>query len=529
MIKDLKESFQKKQIIIIFCLFVISVIFAIINKTPYHPDEHFQILEFLGSKTDKTPVNELAWEYKTQIRPWMQIGIYYIINKIFLFLNISDPFVISTAFRFFSIIFGIISIMLFFLAFKKHFKDKESENIYLLLASFLWVIPWFISRCSSETLSGIFVLMGVSLLYYYYRNKEVKLLFIPLIITGIIFGFAFQFRFQISFMIFGACLWFLIFSEDKFLKRIINVSFIVIGFIMVFVLGIIVDSWGYGKLNLTFYKYFYVNIVLKAANHFGVDPLWGYFYLIPLSFKEIIILPILIMISYIIFCIRYPKDIITWATLPLIVIHTIISHKEGRFLYPVILFMPFILIMSILPKKEDFFIKLYNLRKNILFKILYILNFIGIIFLLFWGPGFKETIIFQKYIYTNFKDGFEGYITDNKESEYPFQFAGLKSYFYRPKYFKTTILENIDKVEDILKEKEQIYLIARYTNLSSEDKKGYNVKEVFVIKENNFIQFQIKQIIKLTINKIKKDKFDLSLPNKNICVLYLIERNHNTD
>src|SRR3954466_14998143 len=58
----------------------------------YHPDEHYQIIEFAGILDGTNTAQDLAWEYKAQIRPSLQPIICYSIFKICDFFNITNSY-----------------------------------------------------------------------------------------------------------------------------------------------------------------------------------------------------------------------------------------------------------------------------------------------------------------------------------------------------------------------------------------------------------------------------------------------------
>ena len=65
------QGITPKYIILTGCLF--TLLFAFFSNEVYHPDEHFQILEYAHMKLFGTPVPaELPWEYVLMMRPGLQ-------------------------------------------------------------------------------------------------------------------------------------------------------------------------------------------------------------------------------------------------------------------------------------------------------------------------------------------------------------------------------------------------------------------------------------------------------------------------
>jgi len=528
-VTDFFRSCDKKQFIIrwFFISVVLVVITSLISINVYEALELTQNIEFASykyGKTDVTGVDIVEFRYK--LGRWIMPLIHYIEINLLEKIGVKNPFIQAVVFRLTWGAIGLIAIYLLMLLSYKITDNEKISKIIIILLSILPFIPFFIVRGGNTTFSSVLLAIGISLFLLYSKNdNNQKISSLLIFFVGIVFGLAVVVRLQVLPFLAGFYLWvFFIFTKDK-LDAFLKLLVMSLGIIISLIGGFFIDSWGYGEWTNTIWNYFDYNIIKGLSKVYGTDPFYGYFYLIPRMFPRFIIIPSIVMIGYVIFWIRNPKNILTWTTLPFVISHFFIAHKEARFMLPIFIFAPIILVMAFYFEKGRIY-ELYNKINKKIIKAIIFLFFLISMFSFFYiinKGDYRDTINFQRYIYYNFKDGFEGYTMISKESEYPFEFW-VKSYFYRPKHFKTTLLNGIEQIEDIMKTQEKIYLIGKDINLTDKDN-IYTVKELFSVKENNYI----KQIIKLTINKIKKDKFDLSLPNKNICVLYLIERNHNTD
>ena len=109
--------------------------------------------------------------------------------------------------------------------------------------------------------------------------------------------------------------------------------------------------------------------------------------------------PITLFVPLIIavFWILFPRHPITWITIPFILFHHYFGHKEMRYLFPVIPFLPIMFAMSI----EDLIKRFKYLNKNI-FKylcqsVIYISVFVNIILVLLTItlPASKEVALWQ--------------------------------------------------------------------------------------------------------------------------------------
>ena len=193
-------------------------------------------------------------------------------------------------------------------------------------------------RFSSEAWSAHAWLLGIT--YLYHSNKEN----FPFnyFIAGIWLGLAFVFRYQLSFAILGVILWIFFIQKENPLKKFFALA---MGGLLIFLLSTILDSLFYKEWVLAPYHYFYQNLILKKAALFGKEP-W-YFYLLQMLNSPTSFLNVVYFLSSLYFIIKFPKHLITWTILPFILIHLFINHKEVRFLFPVFVFLPFLLIKTL--------------------------------------------------------------------------------------------------------------------------------------------------------------------------------------
>ena len=72
-----------------------SVIYAVavfMSVGAYHPDEHFQILEFAAYKLGHTGVGNLAWEFSERMRSGFQPFLVVVLHHLWLSFGIDNPF-----------------------------------------------------------------------------------------------------------------------------------------------------------------------------------------------------------------------------------------------------------------------------------------------------------------------------------------------------------------------------------------------------------------------------------------------------
>ena len=204
---------------------------------------------------------------------------------------------------------------------------------FLLLSFFLWFVPYNAARFSSETLAGRIFLIGLAGFLLNRDHKPANYL-----LAGVILGLSFIVRYQVAFMIIGFGAW-LIFMQKTGLRNLLAFT---LGFLLLTAIGIIIDRWFYGEWVLTAWNYFRQNLVLGKAAGFGTSPWWYYFSetfmnAIP-PFSLVYILAVSLYACF------FPRDILTWSAMPFVIAHFIIPHKEIRFLFPIIGFLPVMIV-----------------------------------------------------------------------------------------------------------------------------------------------------------------------------------------
>jgi phosphatidylinositol glycan class B len=157
------------------------------------------------------------------------------------------------------------------------------------------------------------------------------------------------------FMIVPFLIWRFIFkgTERKSLAKVLT------GIFFAIILSTFIDYLGYGNWTFTPYNYYYQNIVLKVASSFGVDPWWKYFDFVLL--KGIPPLSLLFLITAIYHWITRPFSVYSFVSIPFFIVHSMVAHKELRFIFPMWIFLPFFIAEAFekLPKLFKFVWKPY--------------------------------------------------------------------------------------------------------------------------------------------------------------------------
>jgi len=384
----------------------------------------------------------------------------------------------------------------------------NSHFIYACLSFFIWFIPFASVRFSSETWSGILFLIGLSFLFgednYSKRNSY---------LAGLFTGLSFLCRFQTGFMIVGMVAW-LIFVKKYSLSKLADV---IVPIFTVIQIGVALDSVFYGEYVVTFWKYFKANIIEDVASNYGVSPWWTI--LVYLIKQPLLPIGILIVLSYVIVSVGSVKSPVVWCTLPFILVHTLIPHKELRFLFPLVWFVPFTIMLAItqvLTLKRFFtvkYLRIINIGMLGIAGLLIILNTAALAQSISTPVGYR-----QKWLSKKIRDDFKGNPVKILHTSYgnPFEpWPILDEKFYSEENIS---YQKIDHQEDIEK----------YTTISSDTIYLLGVRR-FDGLNSSLVRFDSLEIKELYTTDPEMDILPIGLSgerNTNYFIIRSISRRH---
>lgn len=416
----------------IYLFGIIFLFIASVFSIGYHHfDEHFQILEFAGVKLGLTNTSNLPWEYHYQMRPSLQPALVVIMYRFFGFFGIDNPFFISFFLRLISGALTFISIILVYKVYKNRIKDEVLKRWFLILSFTLWFVIYIGVRFSSENWSGLLFTIGFSC--YFLSQKRNYFSFFTI---GILFGLSFLFRYQAAFLVLGFSLWLLIIKKERFT----NIISIVLGFIFIALTGVLIDKWFYGEWTLTTLNYFTQNIIEGKASGFGVEPWWWY---ITRSFESgVPPISILFIAAFFIVAILKPKSPVIWSIIPFFLVHSIIGHKELRFLFPIYLFLPIIMIQGIevLQNKYNQNLSTNKYMRGFM-KLILIVN-AGLLCIVMLRPADSQVSLYHK-LYKNYKESTILYYIGGN----PYHRV-LDIYFYKRKNLSVVPIKSIGDIPE---------------------------------------------------------------------------------
>lgn len=454
------KKFMKKQHLILALL--IHIIAAWFSVGRFHPDEQFQIIEFLGYKTGVNSAKELPWEFQSEMRGTTQVAFAYSVTQLFSF--ISNPFNLVFLFRLISSLFALYVLHRLIKYFRRELSERN-QHLLSLLGAIYCFIPFFHARFSSENLSISLLSLGLVL---YLEKKNIR----NYIFIGLLLGLAYTVRMQSLFILFGFGLW-VIFIKKENLKGIL---LLLTGFSISVFIGLLSDRWFYGHWVNTTWNYVYENIVLHRSEEFGTQSVWYYF---EKTFLDAIPpMSIVIILSFLFFFVFKAKHVLTWMFIPFILIHFFTAHKELRFLFPLINFIPIIVLLTwqeieINKRFEKLKIHLIHFRFYLIKPFFWIGNTALLIVLCFKpADNYTPTVSFVYNNYSSYKT--QVLFTNNN----PYNNDNCLN-FYRPKDLSVQQI-SIDTLKNIdLSKHSNTLIISTKEEIHRLKKRGFKVKKVY--------------------------------------------------
>ncbi|AEA42258.1 mannosyltransferase [Fluviicola taffensis] len=499
--------------LIIFLATIVFALTAYFSVGYFHADEHYQVIEFAGLKAGWNTPQEVAWEYHTQIRSALLPTLAYWIFSFNSFFHITDPYTSLFVLRLISGFLCLFALVFFFrkssiVIFKPEQSNSFFKATYLILLLLSWYIPFLSVRFSSETWSAICLLFALGFYFEIGKNKYNAL------IIGILFGLSFLFRFQMAFGLIGIGIYHLIYGQQK-LKTTLSV---LIGFSIVLLIGIFIDRWFYSEWVFTPWNYFWLffenDILNNVESSFGTSS--KYYYLEALVQLPTHFIGIVLLICFVIAVIFKPKNPVVWFIIPFVLIHSLIAHKEERFLFPIVFLFPFFIISAFLVMSQSTFLrKFFNPLVIYTIFALFFTHVVGLFFMTTKSAGLGRMEITQ-YIHSHY-DTQKIHLINTPYSNPYNPWGSLPEKMYLEKKIDFQQIDNLANFSDTLFQTKSINLLVV---------RGYYL-------ENNKLPKNIDKMgLKLIAQSISKKEQSMNRYVKgfeNADVLYLYEwKRHNT-
>lgn len=416
-------SLQFFHMTVLFIAFAVYLVTAINSKGYFHYDEHYQIIEFANLKLGVNEPSDLAWEYNAQMRSAAQPAICVALVKTLGFADIKDPYTIALSLRLLTLLLSFTAIT-FFVRSSWQLVENRNRKLYILLSYLLWFLPFLNVRFSAESWSGALFLFAVAILQLTSTDRKRQFM-----LVGIVLGLSFLCRFQSALLTIGLLGW-LIFIKKEDIKYI---GILVGGGCIALIGGMAIDCWFYETLVFTPWNYFNMTILQSGnAPSFGTSP-WHY-YINTILNSTVTPVGCAILTCLCILVYKRSEMLLLWVIFPFLIIHSIIPHKEDRFLFPLINFIPLMITLGWQEISNQF---LYTSRKLFYKKaacvigvLLATINLLGLLIMAFRPMGNGSKNITQ-FIHQNYQDKTVKLIYEKNANLYnPLQLASLNESFY---------------------------------------------------------------------------------------------------
>lgn len=421
-----------------FNLFILGLVVygltAWCSEGYHHPDEHFQLLELANYKLGGTPATDLSWEFAERIRPGLQPGLAYAAISGLKALGIESPFTQAFWLRLLSgwwmwlVIFGWAKQL------GRAFNEERLTKLLLWSAMLLWFMPYLGVRFSSENWAGGSCLAGLLLVTQFIDNEKNRVGW-RLLMGGLLLGLSFFFRFQMAFALAGVAAWWLYYRR----LRGVDWGWLLLGGGLAVGLGVCADCWMYDQWEFPAWHYFRVNILENKAVNWGTAPVWFYWQEMVLTGLPPVSLLLLGMAVWGGF--KHRQHIFVWALLPFFVAHSLVAHKELRFLFPMVFPFVALAVLAWQPAWERF--GQHGWAKGLVGLAL-VVNFL-VLPVRSLTPANEALPCFRfLYEYAQRQPTTLWSIEKN-----PYQLVGLAAHFYQPKNLSVGVLKHLEQLDSL--------------------------------------------------------------------------------
>ena len=377
----------RRSLLILGAVILVTAWFSVLF---YFPDEHYQVLEFMSYRLGITPASELPWEFSARIRPWFQPLLYFLIAKPLLLLGVRDMFTIAFVLRLATGLFSLAALAMFARAVLPTIAGDEEKRAFVRYLPLFGFLPYLFVRTSSETLSAAWFALGLALAMD--RRTPARLA-----LAGLCCGLAFESRYQTALLGAGLLAWLVVVART----RLAALAAFIGGGLAALALGTLADRWGYGAWVFPPYDYFQVNIVQGvAARTFGREPVFAYLYLLPAQLFFAITL--VLMAAMLAMWLRNPRHPVAWATLPFVLAHMAVAHKEARFLFPLAILATAFPVLGFSPRLalwQGSFTPIWRWRTSWAAKIVTAISLLGMGYFAIYPFGVRPHMPMAQYLY----------------------------------------------------------------------------------------------------------------------------------
>ena len=298
-------------------LIAIRVLEALILRTSFNPDEHWQANDVAHHLVFKEPKALLTWEWlpPAEIRGWAHPFIFAVFYKFLALVGLDTRWLVAWGPRLIQSVFAASC-------------DVAVGILGGERAQLLQILNWFMAFCLPRTYSNSLetVLFTWSLVYYLKRNNPIR---------------AFQMAALTLLMRPTAALLFIPIGIHHVFVKKGSIMKILPGALVYLVLTAVIDRIGYGHWVFVPWNFFKFNSMEGVSAFYGTHPFLWYFYAgLPFMLGPHI-LPLLNAITS--EATRKKHALLVSICLFSILVYSLNPHKEFRFLLPL---MPCLMIIA---------------------------------------------------------------------------------------------------------------------------------------------------------------------------------------
>lgn len=295
-------------------------------------DEHFKVLEAATSRAGLVPDADAATQLD-HTRSFLLPAVAIVVRRAMWAFGVRDPFELVAVLRALTGVLYILAVVRLARATRPWFQTAALWHVAYASALLLWFAPVVAVRFSSEGWSGPWFVIGLATMIDAARGPSKGQQFA---LAGAAMGVAFAARYQTVVLAVAAIAW-LTFAARA---RPRAIALMVVGFGCVVGASLALDRWGYGVWRLTPWNYYYDQLVLGTLADHDTESAWR------LVWGEIarMCLPIGVVVvsGVLVGWVRKPKSVLTCVMVAFVLFHLSFSHKEERFLNPLVPMLPFI-------------------------------------------------------------------------------------------------------------------------------------------------------------------------------------------
>ncbi|MFC1581826.1 hypothetical protein ACFL3L_02890 [Candidatus Neomarinimicrobiota bacterium] len=336
---------------------LLRIFVALVSNNIHHPDEIFQYLE--QAHREVFGYGYIPWEYRFGTRSWLLPGFISFFLYGFKYLKINDPVLYIS---FIKVVFSCISISLIYSVYftTKQIASENAAKLAAIFSCFWYELIYFAHKPNPEVIATYLFMAALAIAV----SKPYK--YLP---------FAFGFLCALTIMLrlqYIIPISFLIFYVLFFWKRKSILHSALIFFIIIIIAGYI-DYLTWDQFFVSYYNNYVFNKIYNVASLFGTMSIIYYFGALTIS-------------SLGIFCFAGLLSFIYWRNTWLILLciasiilsHSIIPHKEYRFIFIVIPL--FFILLSAIVSNYTFHCRQISKNRflSIIFSVFLIISLLGL-------------------------------------------------------------------------------------------------------------------------------------------------------